>query len=270
MYKKYLLNIKEFATLCNVHPAALRRYDALGVLKPTYVDPENGYRYYDVCQRDEVFAIQFAVEAGIPLKELAQYDRKETSSIQFKELFDRGTVMLEQRIEMLQKLVQNTKNLCSHIDRAEQLHAAATPLHYTLDGSYFLITPCENINTDIDWRKYFRKYLKELAQAGLAPTYSGLLQQRCGNEWKQYFAFQIDGNSEGLIDQDRLFYIAKGEWLCKKAESDRIEDIWDWSAPYVDPEDVEILMHIELFVGDYDYQNPPMEQRCLIKKHGTT
>jgi hypothetical protein len=32
---------------------ALRLYDELGLLRPAYVDPDNGYRHYDVSQLEE-------------------------------------------------------------------------------------------------------------------------------------------------------------------------------------------------------------------------
>ena len=41
------LQIKEFAELTGVSERTLHYYDEIGLLKPRYVDEQNGYRFYD-------------------------------------------------------------------------------------------------------------------------------------------------------------------------------------------------------------------------------
>lgn len=41
------LQIKEFAELTGVSVRTLHYYDEIGLLKPCYVDEQNGYRFYD-------------------------------------------------------------------------------------------------------------------------------------------------------------------------------------------------------------------------------
>ena len=52
-----MLKIGEFARLSQVSVKTLRHYDALGVLRPALVDPESGYRLYDIGQLVEVVRI---------------------------------------------------------------------------------------------------------------------------------------------------------------------------------------------------------------------
>lgn len=44
------LKITQFASLAGVTPRILRHYDKLDLFKPTYIDPINGYRYYQLEQ----------------------------------------------------------------------------------------------------------------------------------------------------------------------------------------------------------------------------
>ncbi len=44
------LQIKEFAQFCNVSVRALHLYDKMGIFRPSYIEPQNHYRYYDTEQ----------------------------------------------------------------------------------------------------------------------------------------------------------------------------------------------------------------------------
>lgn len=46
MTEKTMYTIGELSRLCNVTDRTLRYYDKIDLLKPSYIDPENNYRYY--------------------------------------------------------------------------------------------------------------------------------------------------------------------------------------------------------------------------------
>lgn len=266
MNKQNLLTIKEFAALCDVHPAALRRYDSLGVLKPAYTDPESGYRYYSIYQRGQVVTIQFSVEAGIPLKELAKYINSQIPDIQYKKVMDYGTEILEKRIDALQQMVQDSKRMLHEIRRGEEIDSSDVPLCYTLEGTYYWVKPCVEPVLELNSAKEFKECLTALTKVGLSADCSAVMQRRSGEGWEQLLAFRIEGNPEGLIEKEHLLYIPTGVWLCKKADSLLLDDIWSWSAPYASPDDIEIIMETELIIGNYNLYAPAVEQRCLLKK----
>lgn len=45
-----MLSIGEFSKICGVSTKTLRYYDETGLLKPTEINPESGYRYYAISQ----------------------------------------------------------------------------------------------------------------------------------------------------------------------------------------------------------------------------
>lgn len=65
------LRIGEFARLGHVSVKALRFYEAEGLLKPTYVDPVTGYRYYRVEQTERLALITNLRAAGFSIGEIA-------------------------------------------------------------------------------------------------------------------------------------------------------------------------------------------------------
>ncbi|WP_262496164.1 MerR family transcriptional regulator [Nonomuraea sp. SYSU D8015] len=62
-----LLPIGQFARLSRLSVKQLRHYDELGLLRPAYVDPESGYRYYRAAQAREALSIGLLRSLDVPL-----------------------------------------------------------------------------------------------------------------------------------------------------------------------------------------------------------
>ena len=63
-------SIGKMAELNNVSVPTLRLYDELGLLKPRYVDPDTGYRYYDINQNARLDMIIYMKELGMNLSQI--------------------------------------------------------------------------------------------------------------------------------------------------------------------------------------------------------
>jgi hypothetical protein len=50
---KTLVPIGRFSAICRLSQKALRLYDEMGLLRPAWVDPDSGYRYYALAQAIE-------------------------------------------------------------------------------------------------------------------------------------------------------------------------------------------------------------------------
>lgn len=66
------LSIGQMAKLNQTTVQALRLYDSLGILKPIYVNNDNGYRYYDVKQNAQLDMIHYMKATGMTLKEIKE------------------------------------------------------------------------------------------------------------------------------------------------------------------------------------------------------
>ena len=62
-----LLSIGAFAHASRLTPKALRLYDELGLLRPAYVDPASGYRFYDPAQLERARLVAWLRRLGMPL-----------------------------------------------------------------------------------------------------------------------------------------------------------------------------------------------------------
>ena len=67
MHKHQLMPIGRFSKSCRLSIKALRHYDEQGLLKPAYVDPDSGYRYYSHYQASTAVMIGMLRSLDIPL-----------------------------------------------------------------------------------------------------------------------------------------------------------------------------------------------------------
>ncbi|QJW47854.1 MerR family transcriptional regulator [bacterium BFN5] len=65
-----MLSIGEFSKICGVTTRTLRHYDAIGLLKPIHIDPNTGYRFYDISQLRQLLLITRLKDYNFSLDEI--------------------------------------------------------------------------------------------------------------------------------------------------------------------------------------------------------
>ena len=104
------LQIKEFAELTGVSVRTLHYYDEIGLLKPSYVDEQNGYRFYDETSLERMQEILFYRELDFPLKSIAEilaspnYDKQKALAEQKRLL-----TLKKERLERLIAALEQTE-----------------------------------------------------------------------------------------------------------------------------------------------------------------
>ena len=67
-----MYSIGAFSKLSHISPRMLRHYDAIGLLRPAYVDGETGYRYYDEAQLSSLIQIETLKGYGFSLAQVRE------------------------------------------------------------------------------------------------------------------------------------------------------------------------------------------------------
>lgn len=67
-----MFKIGEFSTIVRVSDVLLRHYDEVGLFKPAYVDPGNGYRYYTIEQLPALNRILVLRDLGLSLPQIGK------------------------------------------------------------------------------------------------------------------------------------------------------------------------------------------------------
>lgn len=96
------MQINEFAKLASVSVRTLHYYDEIGLLKPAFVDEQNGYRFYDEISLERMQEILFYRELDFELKSIAEilsspdYDKQKALAEQRKLL-----ILKKERLERM-------------------------------------------------------------------------------------------------------------------------------------------------------------------------
>ncbi|TDD71367.1 MerR family transcriptional regulator [Jiangella aurantiaca] len=93
-----LLPIGRFSRLCWLSIKALRIYDETGLLRPAYVDPDSGYRYYRPDQAATARVIATLRSLDMPLASIREV-LAEPDPDRVRDLLDAYRVVLERRID---------------------------------------------------------------------------------------------------------------------------------------------------------------------------
>ena len=97
------MQINEFAKLSGVSVRTLHYYDEIGLLKPAFVDEQNGYRFYDEISLERMQEILFYRELDFELKSIRDilsspdYDKQKALAEQRK--------LLELKKERLERII---------------------------------------------------------------------------------------------------------------------------------------------------------------------
>ena len=104
------MQIKEFADFTGVSVRTLHYYDEIGLLTPSYVDEQTGYRYYDGICLERMQEILFYRELDFPLKNICEllsspgYDKQKALEQQKRLL-----VLKKERLERLIDALDSAK-----------------------------------------------------------------------------------------------------------------------------------------------------------------
>ncbi len=118
--RKGLMSIGEVSKIKNVSIKALRYYDKIGILVPSYVDSNSGYRYYSVEQLRIVDLIVICLGLKLPLKEFKQYVTNE-GVIDIEKMIKAGELYCAVEERKLNKAKRFLALMGEHINRTKKV-----------------------------------------------------------------------------------------------------------------------------------------------------
>lgn len=107
-----MLSIGEFSKVCEVSTKTLRYYDEIGLISPSEVNPENGYRYYSIEQLETMLFInrlklyQFSLEE---IKTIIHMEKDTLDEALYFEL-DKKKMEFKHRVQMFRKIITQLEN----------------------------------------------------------------------------------------------------------------------------------------------------------------
>jgi DNA-binding transcriptional MerR regulator/predicted transcriptional regulator YdeE len=118
-----MLNIGEFARLGQVSPRMLRHYDETGLLRPSAVDPQTGYRLYDVAALGRLHRLLALRDLGFTLEQIRPLLEDDVPLEQLRGMLRLGRAQIEQNVEAEQARLRRVEAHLSALEGSTmQLH----------------------------------------------------------------------------------------------------------------------------------------------------
>ncbi len=150
----------ELAKLQNISKQTLLYYDKIGLFKPSYINPENGYRYYSAEQLDYLDTILIMKKIGFSLNAIQQqmecYNTE--NSIQ---CFRQQLLVIKNQINELSLIQSQLEHRCEQLVRAYTQKDGA-PLVDTVGPQFIL---CHDVESPYTMREVSVATKKCYAQA---------------------------------------------------------------------------------------------------------
>ena len=265
MKKENLLSIGALSKQTGVHIKSLRYYDSLGILRPAYVDPSSGYRYYSLQQIPVVDAIQLCVDLDISLKHFTDYYMDGSSRIHYGKLIERGTILAQEKIQAIQERLVKLDKMRSEIERSELIQKSDAMVRCSFPTMNLLLAPYPENDTEMKVLALFHNLVQTAESSGLTINYfSGRLLHCQGSQRDLSFYIGVD-IPEGVQDlPENLLRLPAGKYLCCKQAAPAIENALDIFSEQFALDYEKYVIESELSPGDYDCAAPPFELRCSL------
>ena len=136
-------SIGELSSYQNISKQTLIFYDKIGLFRPAYVDPGNGYRYYSASQLDELDTILILKKCGLSLQAIKELLEHYTTESSLRVLTQQVQV-LDRQMEELRMVRSRLAQRCVQLERAG-LHREGgdQPRVERLPAQLLLIRPVE-------------------------------------------------------------------------------------------------------------------------------
>ncbi len=136
-------SIGELSSYQNISKQTLIFYDKIGLFRPAYVDPGNGYRYYSASQLDELDTILILKKCGLSLQTIKELLEHYTTESSLRVLTQQVQV-LDRQMEELRMVRSRLAQRCVQLERAG-LHREGgdQPRVERLPAQQLLIRPVE-------------------------------------------------------------------------------------------------------------------------------
>ena len=257
--KNQLLSIGDMAKLTGASLRSLRYYEKLGILTPTHIDPDSGYRYYSFDQTHLVEIIMFCIELDIPLKEFVQFSDAD-GVMDYRAFFKKGREIALQK----QKNIERGLKLIDDIGRKMDLTQSYQPgeiYEREITPRYFYTKPCGTSLKDVDLFSLTMSFLDlPFADEEYNDLFDyGFLCEHASDK-TQYHAF-IEVPKRMTNKQTKK--VPGGTYLCRQDENPQIERMDELFGAYLKRDTSYLAVETEIFTGKGKITKPLHEVQVL-------
>ena len=256
---KNYFTISEFAKLRDININSLRYYEKLGLLKPAFIDENNGYRYYSSEQVSILNKIILCIQLGIPLKEMVGF-LDEDGNLESQKLLEQGRIVAQKRIQEMQNNLDYIEYSLKNIE--ENKGFVTTPGRYKRDFEERKIMITEfYTGSDIYETKKFlaeiSKIYKYAQKRGMFPILPAGQILKIKEDGSMKFCFFLEVlNCE---QEEKVFTIPAGTYSCMQVELQPDIDFLEKVKGYWQNEGEKTIIINNVMLEKYSFETRPSE-----------
>src|SRR5262245_56134465 len=176
-----MFRIGDFSRLGKVSVKALRLYDEVGLLKPTYVDRDTGYRYYSATLLPRLNRILALKELGFPLGEIIHLLEGSLPVDRMRELLEERRAELAHRIERERAQFAEVDAWLAQIEQAGRAPEYEVTIKQV--APRLVASVRDSLSSYADADELFNEIQSNLKQRG-APFERGAIWHTCAGQRK--------------------------------------------------------------------------------------
>ncbi len=205
------MTIGEFSNITGLTIKALRYYDRINILKPSYINEETGYRYYKRNQMQFANILLLASTLDIPLKKLSEYMKED--EIEYDALLEYAKKEITNKINDLRYHL-DVVNHCSDIQKRQSSCTFEKYQKFDIPEIKVIMIPFDGeINTpefDKKTAEFFDQYRENELGA-----YYGLLHIKEDGIIRKYIFGEATPYTKPRNRNHVLYTFEKGTYECK-------------------------------------------------------
>jgi DNA-binding transcriptional MerR regulator/effector-binding domain-containing protein len=174
-----MFRIGDFSKLAQVSVKTLRFYDEVGLLKPTYVDRDTGYRYYSATLLPRLNRILAFKELGLSLGEIVHLLEGDLPAPRVRELLQNRRAELARRIERERAQLIEIESWLALIEQAGRVPDYEVTIKWV--EPRLVASVRDTISAYADADELFDELQSQINQRG-APLERGAIWHTCANQ----------------------------------------------------------------------------------------
>ncbi|MFS0788261.1 MerR family transcriptional regulator [Shouchella sp. 1P09AA] len=245
--------IGEIASMFNIPQQTLRYYDKLGVIKPSFVNEENGYRYYSIEETRKLHSLNLLKRMGGSVNEIRDLFSKEGTLPEMKENYGKLIEKIDDEVKHLSLLKNSIQNKLSELDQLNQQRN-----HFDIqqrEEKVVYVKPVQIRSTEDQETECYRAFLPIASDVDFINTRTGfILEKRNFLNGESYAtSFIIEGSSP--IKGYHEHIIRKGTYLTLTIEDDYSKSFTYYNVlrAHIFKNDIEVLGDIY----EFSYEHLP-------------
>lgn len=265
-----LFSIGTVAKMKGISVKMLRHYDEIGLLKPRYVDPLTGYRYYESNQLLFIEFIMFFRRGGASLGEIAEAC-KDDDPLAIAAFSEQQIEKIRQEIEALEEGITSYEGLCGKIYN-DMANAKNQGIYWQriMERNVIKYNVSNKITTEDDIYDYFWEIYKNIRIHDLRTLYATgsivvIPEYRNTSE-----LLYMDIFCDAALRKSSLFApietIPQGEYLCvnyrRNNKKTKLNILKDAIAEI--GREPKLCIEIDTFTNVTTWDNPLYEMQVLF------